>query len=224
MTVYDIFPNLAAHPIFEGVNPKVLNRFFHESTMEIVAFPAGAVAYSSVNEGVRVGVLIEGSAQVQTGNTASTEHALLKSMELGDMFGIANLYAEDEPFPCLIVAESACKILFLQGDAFKKVIESNPRALKNYLTFQSRKIVYLNKKILTFTAGSADKRLAVFLLENQRNGIFTPPCSMSELSDMLGIGRASLYRAIDSLAEGGLIEKQDKQLRIRDINALSRML
>ncbi len=224
MTICEIFPNIADHPVFTGVTPRVLNRCFHENTMEIAEFSAGTVAYSSVNEGVRVGVLIDGTAQVQTGNASSAEHALLKSMEIGDIFGIANLYAEDEPFPCLIVAESACKILFLQGDAFKKLIESDHRALRNYLAFQSRKIVYLNKKILTFTAGSAEKKLAIFLLEHQRNGIFTPPCSMSELSDMLGIGRASLYRAIDSLASCGLIEKKDKQIYIRNMEALSRMI
>jgi DNA-binding MarR family transcriptional regulator len=74
---------------------------------------------------------------------------------------------------------------------------------------------------MTFTAGSAEKKLASFILDHERDGIFSPPCSMIDLASMLGMGRASLYRAMDQLISQGWIEKKNKVFMITDLNALT---
>jgi CRP-like cAMP-binding protein len=40
------------------------------------------------------------------------------------------------------------------------------------------------------------------------------------ITDLLGVGRASLYRAIDTLEKSGAITKNGKSIIINDINAL----
>ena len=78
--------------------------------------------------------------------------------------------------------------------------------------------------IYTLTAGSAERRLAVFLLDYEQDGVFIPPCPMNRLAELLGIGRASLYRAIDALCAEGLIEKQGKNIHLRNKDALLRLI
>lgn len=220
MTIYDFCPDIESNPIFRQTNPTVVNRYLNETSMTIDDFAPHQVAYSAASGNVRVGILLAGIAQAHTGSNHSGEHTLLRTLHTGDMFGIANLYAEEEPFPSLIVATEPCRILFIRGNALKNFIEKDPRALRNYLSVQSKKIVYLNRKITTFAAGRAEKKLAVFLLDHEINNVFTPPCSMSQLAAMLGMGRASLYRAIDSLVSYGFVEKQEKCLLIRNKNEL----
>ncbi|MBO5938110.1 MAG: Crp/Fnr family transcriptional regulator [Clostridia bacterium] len=210
---------LRAHPVFASLTPSAVVRYFSGGTCEIVSFGVHEVAYSPSTERVRIGILLSGKARVET-----DAQALVKSLRSGELFGIANLYAEDEPFPTSIVTTSPAKILFLDGDAVKKLIEGEPEILKNYLAFQSRKIVYLNRKITTLTAGSAEKKLAVFLLDYEQDGIFIPPCPMSRLAELLGMGRASLYRAIDALCDEGLIEKQGKTILLQNKDALLRLI
>ena len=209
------------HPIFSGVPEQHIKKYFCGKNLSVQTFSAGETAYSSVEKKLKVAIILDGTARVYSKASNDGENALLRTLRVGDMFGIANLYAEDNPFPSKIIASSDVKILFMNGDIFKEFIETNPTALKNYLSMQSRKIVYLNKKISTFTAGSAEKKLIMFMLDHLDGNIFTVPCSMTELSNMLGIGRASLYRAIDYLTECGvLISKQNKNTFTVDLDKI----
>ena len=222
MVLFDLFPPIAKHPIFQGTDRDTVNRFLNERTMTVVRLGVGSTAYASDGQEDRIGLLLRGTAQAFTG--PSKENALLKTIRSGELFGIANLFAEDEPFPSRIVAISDCEILWIERDALKALIEQDPVVLRCYLSFQSKKILYLNRKIAILTAGSAEKKLAVCLLDYEDGGVFTPNCSMSELAELLGMGRASLYRAIDNLARYGWIEKRDRQLVILDKDALERFL
>ncbi|MBQ5661825.1 MAG: winged helix-turn-helix domain-containing protein, partial [Clostridia bacterium] len=49
---------------------------------------------------------------------------------------------------------------------------------------------------------------------------FSLNTSITSLSELLDIGRASLYRAFDKLCEDGLIEKDGRRIRIPDTEAL----
>lgn len=219
MTVRELFPDTERNPIFRGIPEEILNSYLNDKSMRIKHYASDEVVHSSQSGEIRIGLILGGSARVYTANTDKT---LLRTMGRGAMFGIANLYAEEEPFPSTIVAAEPCQILFIDSATFRRLIEENATALRNYLFFQSKKIVYLNRKIMTFTAGSAEKKLAIFLLENEVDGTVAFPCSMSRLADMLSMGRASLYRALDHLGELGLIEKHEKTIIILNLPALSK--
>ena len=183
-----------------------------------VEFHAGDVILSPEKKQRVVGLVLKGTATAEP--CGGSDNALLRLLCAGDMFGIANLYAENEPFPSIIKAKTVAHILFLDAGRFKWLIETDGNALRAYLSFMSKKIVYLNKKISTLTAGSAEKKLALYLCENSRDGSFLADVPMSALAELLGVGRASLYRAMDTLERSGAITKNGKTIIINDINAL----
>lgn len=222
MHLFELIPSIECHPLFSCVQAEALDKYFNQETMKIKNFPCGSVICSpdSVQNGV--GIVMSGLAQVTSGS--QKENALLKSISTGDLFGIANLYTRESPFPSIIIAKSDCCILTIEEDAFRSYIEQEAPARQAYLSFLSGKILYLNQKIAIFTAGSAEKRLAFFLLENASDGIWDAPCSMGNLANLLGIGRASLYRAIDGLSQINLIQKEEKKLSIIDPNKLKAFL
>ena len=224
MTIYDIAPDIQKNPIFWNASLDNVNQYLSPDTWVVVERNIGELVYSSESKGIHVGILLQGTAKVHTGACGSNDPALLKTLFAGDTFGIANLYAEQEPFPSRIIAAGPCRVLFIDGAAFKQFIENDPNALKNYLSLQSQKIVYLNRKIMTYTAGSAEKKLAVFLLDHAVGSTVTLPCSMSELASLLGIGRASLYRAMDALTECGWIEKHEKSIQIMNQAAMEKAI
>ena len=219
MSLYEQFPLLPSIPLFAAASVEHVEQSFCEQDCVLCHFEAGDTVYSSSAEAIRVGVLISGEVQIHSQGVES--RALLKTASAGEMFGVANLYATDTAFPTVIRAKQSCEVLFFEGTSFRRFLETDPAVLQVYLRFLSKKIVYLNQKIATFTAGDAEHRLALFLLENQRDGIFTPSHSMTMLASLLGLGRASLYRAIDKLSELGLIEHRDGSLCIPDCEALS---
>lgn len=213
MTVYEIFPDIKKLPFFECASNDTVNKYLNESAIKVRSFSHGDIIYSPASESISVGILIEGAAKVRP---SGDEKTLLKTMNVGELFGIANLYAEDAAFPSVIAAEKKAKILFIDGDAFKSFIENDSSALKCYLRFLSKKIVYLNKKIATFTASNAESKLALYLTQNANEDMLQLSVSMSELAKTLGLGRASLYRALDKLLEAKLIERDGADIRIID--------
>ena len=218
MHLYEQFPVLKNIPLFFAASADHAERCFPESVRSLCHFEAGQTVYSSNAENIRVGILLSGEVEIHS--HGSDTRAILKRAGTGEMFGVANLYATDIAFPTVIRAKMPTDVLFLSGESFRTFLETDPDVLRVYLGFLSKKIVYLNRKIATFTAESAEHRLALFLLENEADGVFSPSHSMTMLAGLLGLGRASLYRAIDKLSEQGLIEHRDGKIYLPDREAL----
>ena len=208
---------LIENSLIGSASPESIEKYLTDGALCERSFEAGEIILSSESADRYVGILLSGAAAVTP--SADPSGAVLKVMGKGDSFGIANLYSE-AAFPSIITAKKQSRVLFIKGDAFKALIENDPDALREYLTLLSNKIVYLNKKIATFTAGSTEKKLCIFLAENQCGGELPSSISMSALADMLSVGRASLYRALDTLSEQGLIARDGKSILIPDKNAL----
>ena len=110
-------------------------------------------------------------------------------------------------------------MLEISPEDFGKILERDRTAMYNFLEFLSGKIRYLNRKIVTLTAGSAERRLAYFLDSSLPDGNDTQgeiTVQMNLLCEMLNLGRASLYRAADKLCEEGFIARDGKTVKILD--------
>ncbi len=211
-SILNIYPSLSQIPLLSAATASHIERYLTETCTSKRSFLAGDTIYSSETLPISVGVVLSGRAEIYT--SESEEGTLLKVISPQDMFGIANLYAADAAFPTVIRATDACEVLFFDGDAFRVFIENDPTVLRLYLHFLSKKIVYLNRKIATFTASSAEKKLGLFLLENHTDRCYQG--SMTTLAELLGIGRASLYRAIDKLCAQGLVKHEGNSLILYD--------
>ena len=77
----------------------------------------------------------------------------------------------------------------------------------------------MNLKIGYLTAGSAERRLALYLYSLGKRE-FRLTDSISALSELLDIGRASLYRAFDRLREDGFLQKDGRNLCLLDPDAM----
>ena len=90
-----------------------------------------------------------------------------------------------------------------------------PEFAKAYVTLLSEKIHFLNKKLSAFSEGeTSEKVLRWIITAANGNSELILPCSVSKLAQMLGIGRASVYRAFDTLSERGIIRKDGKKIVI----------
>ncbi len=213
MAENDIFNVFSINKILCYASEENIQKYITENDVKLCKYAAGETVYSPTWAEKCVGIIIDGKANATTDNT------LLKVMEANDIFGIANLYSDDV-FPSTITAKTSVTVMYLEEYAFKALLENDPSLLVVYLGFLSNKIVYLNKKIYSLTAKSSEKKLAAFLINNEQNGCYNMPMSTSALADMLSVGRASLYRAIDTLTEQNLIEKNGKTIIIKDKKAL----
>lgn len=212
---------LCAHRLFAGVDPQTLAAKT-ESGAKTADFLPGQEIYSPKDRDKKLGILLTGSASVFSAD--ENNGVLLRILEKGDTFGVANLFSGQERFVSLIVAKKACRVLFFDEKTVASLLREDETFCMNYIRFLSDRICFLNTKISCFTAGSPERRLAFFLLAFGED--WDKPYSVSlnanSLSDMLNVGRASLYRAFEKLEAEGLIIKEGKQITVPDKNTLKK--
>lgn len=203
-------------PLFAGVRKNQALRVFDLCNCEIKDFDKGEMILSSDAREKRVGILLDGKARVSTANGAQGK--VLRELEVKDVFGIANLFS-DAPYVTDISALTPVRILFLPELAVRNFLENDRAFLYNYLGFLSGRVRYLNMKIRFFTAGSAERKLALYLLSFGKSEV-TIDLSLSSLAELLDLGRASLYRSFDALEKGGYIKKEGKHVLILRADAM----
>ena len=156
--------------------------------------------------------LLSGSACVYS--TDRRRQLLLRRIKSGEVFGVAGLFSGDNPIS-LVYSKGISQILFFDERTVRYMLESDSAFMYGYISFLNGRISYLNKKITHLTAGSAERKLAVFL-DSFGDDRLELPVNLSAASDMLNIGRASLYRALDRMAADGCIERNGNNITILD--------
>ncbi len=204
--------------LFSGMEQASLEAVFHGSDCRIVCFADREALRSPESREHVAGLILAGKATVTTPDPA--RNTLLRFLEPGAFFGIANLFS-DRPYISRIAADGPCRALLIPESAIRTLLENDRDFLYRYLDFLSGRIRFLNQKIGYLTAGSAERRLALYLLSRGDRTVFLTD-SISSLSELLDIGRASLYRAFDKLSEDGYIQKDGRQLTLLDPDGMLR--
>lgn len=197
-------------PIFSGVDITRTSTLLEKHGCRAVDFEEGDIILSKSQASHKAGIFLSGEAVATTAD--DSKNALLRFFKAGDFFGIANLFT-NENYVSSIRAKKKCRVFFFAEEAIRELLETDKTFLYNYLAFLSGRICYLNSKIRYLTAGSSERRLALYL-SSIGNDTIELDASLSSLSELLDIGRASLYRAFDTLIADGYIEKNGRTIRL----------
>ncbi len=222
MNIYDVIPEISDNIIFKNADKDKVSQFLCDNRISLVHYKAGEVIFEPNDKNVRIGIVVDGSVEITS--PSSSHKVLMKTSGRGAMFGVANLYAYTEGFPTRISARNDTEMLFIDADTFRAMIESDADIMSGFLQFLCRKVMYLNKKIESYTAGNTEKKLAYFIYENVVNGEIRCDMSISDMAVMLDMGRASLYRAFESLEQHGIILRDGKRITVTDIDKLKKFI
>lgn len=182
-----------------------------------VSFSAGDIIEGGETFVPKFGVMLSGKANIYGRN--SGRRVLLNRIGTGDVFGAATVFFAEPKHVSTVVAATKCRILFIERDRLETIMKSDFSVASAYIEFLSGKIYFLNKKIIAFTAKSAESALAGYLLEKAGESDAVNVNRM-RLASALDIGRTTLYRALDTLERDGCIACEGKEIRILDKNQL----
>ena len=207
------FEKIFQSPIFSGVDIGHALKTFEKHNCLAIDFNADEIILAQNDASHKAGLFLFGEAVATT-----ADDSLLRFLRTGDFFGIANLFT-NEDYVSSIRAKKKCRVFFFTEEAIRELLETDQAFLYNYLGFLSGRICYLNRKIRYLTAGSAERRLALYLSSFQKD-IIEIDASLSALSELLDIGRASLYRAFDTLIADGYIQKEGRTIHLLNADAM----
>ena len=167
---------------------------------------------------------------VLRGTVAATKHngeknLLMRTFGTGSITGVSSLFCKEGDTLSVLTALSPTTALIIDQTQITELIHSNGAFATDYIGFLTSRIRFLNSRIKAYTASGAEAKLAFHLLisDEAEKGEVELHVSYSRLADMLDIGRASLYRALDSLAAKGVAVREKRTIKILDRSALQRI-
>lgn len=195
--------------LFEGLTEDEVERCRQIATTEEKTYRKGECIYTPEVSQKALAMVLEGHVRVWQGRVP------MNDLLSGDVFGVAALFGTDEDYPSTVIAESDCRILYIPQETVISWMKAVPTVAQNYVAFLSDRIRFLNRRLATLTAGQADGKLWKYLLAHRdADGVVSVKEGMSELAERLDMGRSSLYRSLDALAQLGKIRRERKKIII----------
>ncbi len=195
--------------LLEGLTPEELEHCRQMAQPQELAFEKGEIIYDADHVRRALALVIEGHLRVTFGRV------VMNDLHPGDVFGAAALFGAPEPYPSIVSAVTACRVVLLSQETVSRWMAAVPRVGENYVRFLSDRIRFLNRRLSTLTAGQADGRLWRYLVAHKNaDGVVTISGGMSALAERLDMGRSSLYRSMDALTDAGYIRREGKKIYI----------
>lgn len=199
--------------LLDGLNASE-QKIITESFPPPVKFKKGEVIYSADNFSNSLAFICSGKAFAVTNNG---QGVYMKSFEHGACFGAAALFGGDEKYVSTVIAKTDTEVLFINEKALEKIFRLYPQTAVNYISFLSDKVRFLNKKLSVLSCPNAEDTVFNYLnsvRESENYAVI--PKNMTLFSKMLGIGRATLYRTLDSLEASGKILRENNKIKVID--------
>lgn len=209
---------LEQNPVFASPSEKTAARL---CACAAKSFAGGETIYSPQHFFRGIGIVISGALFVYGKNGEGD--VLLNIIDKGGMFGAAALFGGSGEYVSTVKAKRKSEVLFIPESTLCEIFLSDSAASLAYIRFLSERIRFLNGKITGFSTSDTESAVAyaVFTAAPSDGGTF--PVNVSRMSEALGIGRASVYRAFASLSSDGIIRYENGKITVLDKKRLYEM-
>lgn len=175
--------------------------------VELRVLGRGEVLYSPENFSQALGLVASGALEAENRSGIA-----LNTLDRGTLFGVAALFGEVDRYVSTIRAKSAARVLLIERSLLERLFIEHPECALRYVAFLTDRVRFLNAKIESFTAPSAQASLEHWLVQAGGGGDSVTVTSWSAVSRALDMSRTSLYRALDALEADGKIAREGKKV------------
>jgi len=205
--------------LLQGLSTEVVERTLVDPRCRGLSYTKDQVIYDPERFQRALGLILSG--KVEAAQHTADRELILRLLEPGNVFGAAALFAESPNYPSRLTALTKTRVLFFDETLLRDLMTEAPVLAENYIRFLTGRVHFLNRRIQSLIAGNTEALLANFLQggTEDRETIHLDT-SLSGLARRLGISRASLYRAFDTLEHRGLIKKSGKTITILNRDGL----
>lgn len=178
----------------------------------VKVYRKGEFIYSAESFIKALGIVVSGEALALTDNGGNM---VMKKFTAGMCFGAAAVFGGGHTYVSRVISTAETEILFISEDTLTNIFTKYPKTALNYIKFLSDKVRFLNSKLSIISCSGAEDTVLKYLsLMSDRKGYAEIPKNMTMFSKMLGIGRATLYRSIDSLEKNGCIIRDNNKIKV----------
>ncbi|WP_294516958.1 Crp/Fnr family transcriptional regulator [uncultured Pseudoflavonifractor sp.] len=199
---------LARTPLFQGLPETLALRAAADRRSTLAEAARGETIYTPHAFSRSLGAVLSGKVEVRKGEL------IVSVLGPGDLFGAAALFNDRTDYAAQLTARSPCRMLLLPQELVEELMAASPALARQYIRYLSGRIRFLEQKINSLVAGTAEERLSCFLRTQVQDDLVPLDCSITGLAGRLNVSRASLYRALDALEDRGAIRREGRAIRV----------
>ena len=217
---------LGESSLFSGMDSRDISAVLSGHKGRIKSYAKGAMIAQAGDEVRSLHILLQGSVKGEmvdfTGKVIKIED-ILPVRPLAPAF----LFGQQNNYPVNITAGEDAAILSIPRDLFLIMLQGSGKLLENFVGSISSRGQFLSNKIKFLSFTTIKGKLAQYLLDlsaQNASSNFSIPHSQSQLSELFGVARPSIGRAISELNRDGVFRTEGKQFEILDHAGLSSYL
>lgn len=170
-----------------------------------VTFNKGDTVYDKKDFKRCIGIVLSGNLKALPLDASGT----LSYFGESSIFGAAALFSDSQNYISRIEAVTQSEVLFINEIELRALFEKYPDIAVNFMSFLTDRIRFLNERLALMMRDRAEGKLYDFLC---KNGGYEG--KMTGLASLLGMGRTSLYRAIENLEHKKMIIREDNKIKV----------
>ncbi len=219
------FELLSKSILFQNINITKLTQLLKISPSDIRKFKKNDIIFNVDDKINFIGIILSGKIQMNI--IMENGKSILVSLKMqGDVFGIGCDFPSKNITTSNALFKEDTKILFIGRDIYFKLILKNDIILKNYLTNNSKQMLFFYKKIELLSYSRIEERIAFYLLYMQKNenDKITLPFSKKDWAEYINVSRSSFFRELKKMSEKNIFEVKNSIIKIINKKALKNII
>ena len=209
--------------LFQEMDISEISYLLNKYTFYEEKYSKGDIICSEKTNTNRIGFIKSGECDVKRTHSDGSM-TLLNTIKSPSSFGILSAFNKSEKFPTTVVCRKNSVIVYINNVDFIELMKSHPLISFNVAVFLADRVTFLNRKVKDFSGNTVIEKLSSYLVaESKSKNTLTLDLNIKKTSETLNTGRASLYRAIQTLVSENLIVFENKKICINDLEGLERM-
>ncbi|MDE6121048.1 MAG: Crp/Fnr family transcriptional regulator [Muribaculaceae bacterium] len=220
-----MFELLMELPLFRGVSRARLSQIVGATKFHFLKYPDGETIIRAGEHCDHLTFVISGQVRASVTNT-NGRFTVSQTLTAPAVIAPDFLFGMFTDYPCDVTALGSTGILKISKNDYIKILSSDQVFMFNYLNALSVNAQKAQEGILSLTTGDLDERLAFWItaLTQPCATDITMTCRTRDFCIIFGIQRSACDNALADMKARGLIEYDNKQIRIIDRKEMLKLL
>lgn len=217
---------LSENYLFRDLRNNEIGRIIRDIHHQVREYTRGEIIANKGDNYDRLIIIVKGSV---VGEMMDFEGRVLRIEQRSAPETVATvfIFGKNNRLPVTITALEETRLLLIPREDLLELFRSNMVVLKNFMDIMANRAQFLSNQIKLLGLNSIKGKIAHYLLEQvkkQDNNDIRLTHTQLELSEMFGVTRPSVGRAIREMNESGYIKSKGKNISILDRRLISGLL
>lgn len=196
----------------------------------IAVFDEEEIILSPFQTANKLGIILSGIVDVQKLFPAG-KVVIIERKKSPDLIGESSIFSRINNYSDTFLASRKCEILFLPKPEILKLFKLDNDLRSNILESVSNSTLVLKHKIGILSLNSIQEKIAGFLIHDNRHSnrannspVVELPFSKKAWAEYMNVSRTSLSRELRNLEKKGIISFNKRDIEIKDLKKLEKIL